>query len=183
MTPSRIEPATFQLVAQCLNQLRHHSPPLPHRYIQTNRDLEWIYFSYKQWNETRSQLLLRTSVLTVKERTYELIEGEYSRRIREKMYGIKGWDSEQNTKKCENRTHNGQGNRLQQRNRRETAGVWRHTSVAQKLSIRHTGQHVTEIAVSGFRRRGRRLMHNTKDIHTQPCFSAFVSSGTLPLSL
>jgi hypothetical protein len=33
VTPSEIEPATFQLVAQCLNQLRHR---VPHIYLRTD---------------------------------------------------------------------------------------------------------------------------------------------------
>jgi len=36
MTPSGIEPATFRLVAQCLNQLRYRVPPEHEKKIMIN---------------------------------------------------------------------------------------------------------------------------------------------------
>jgi hypothetical protein len=61
MTPSGIEPATFRLVAQCLNQLRNRVPPTDVTGEEQTRDLSKVIIKLyvpktpDQWN---SEILL-----------------------------------------------------------------------------------------------------------------------------
>ena len=49
MTSSGIEPAAFRLVAQCLNQLRHHVPPNEiGTYLNLKSIILWQFFSFSQ---------------------------------------------------------------------------------------------------------------------------------------
>jgi hypothetical protein len=63
ITPSEIEPATFRLVAQCLNQLRHRVPPSNKEYWIVFVWIHAIFSAITSWSLIEiNQALSRTSV-------------------------------------------------------------------------------------------------------------------------